>query len=99
MAFFGTNVPYRNLNYACKTLSKFYEVTWRKAGTMKAELACCRCPHNICNSQHGFSTASWCSKNKSDEVTSLFIPVPFKVSNNPDDINVGEELSGKLKKG
>lgn len=31
-------------------------------------------------------------------LSSLFMPVPVKVSTNPDDINVGEELTTKLKK-
>lgn len=35
---------------------------------------------------------------KGGSVSSLFMPVPVKVSNNPDDINVGEELTTKLKK-
>ncbi|XP_037282559.2 suv3 RNA helicase [Rhipicephalus microplus] len=37
-------------------------------------------------------------KSTKGSVSSLFMPVPVKVSNNPDDINVGEELTTKLKK-
>ncbi|XP_072177561.1 ATP-dependent RNA helicase SUPV3L1, mitochondrial-like [Diadema setosum] len=36
-------------------------------------------------------------KNGDKNVTALFIPVPVKAANNPDDINIGEELGGDLK--
>ncbi|XP_064466050.1 ATP-dependent RNA helicase SUPV3L1, mitochondrial-like isoform X2 [Ornithodoros turicata] len=42
------------------------------------------------------STVRW--KTGKGSLSSLFMPVPVKVSSNPDDINVGEELTTKLKK-
>ncbi|CAN8025129.1 unnamed protein product [Ixodes persulcatus] len=35
---------------------------------------------------------------KGSQLSSLFMPVPVKASQNPDDINVGEELTSKLRK-
>lgn len=36
--------------------------------------------------------------NTGKSVTSLFMPVPVKATSNPDDINIGEEISSKLAK-
>lgn len=35
------------------------------------------------------------SLNNSSTLSNLIVPIPVKVANNPDDINVGEELTGK----
>lgn len=70
----------------------------------------CSAVQNFCSSQSNLLSkgAARCSyaffkqqyRGKKDDVSisSLFIPVPVKAKPNPDDINVGAELTGELNK-